>query len=516
MPIIWVKLFEVNGNKYCYDVGTNHIMKISPSLHDVLLKYDYTNKEEVLKDPLLATYGKEEISTTIRRIEEFNKDEGGFIPERRIRLKFPFSQEDYEFLLDNFMSHLILNSTENCNMRCRYCGFGGTYDYRRTHRKVSMSWTVMKKALDFFFSRCGLRENVLKKPLLLGLYGGEVLTEYRRMFKAVEYIKEHYPDIFPGISFSITSNGTLLTRDIIEKLIRYNFVLPISLDGPRYIHDRNRVFKNGSGTYDTIMKNLELIKTMNPDYYKKNVFFLAVVTPPYNHRDVIDFFRVTAKDLESSCSFNMADPFDTTYFDHFNMVEEEKKHRQQANELNQEFIDKKSKGEEDTILMAFLKDRYEDLHHRKIFKLPETTYPNGLCLPGVQKLFVNTDGTFHLCERMNLHFSIGDLDNGFNVGKIFDLIDRYIESTDHCKSCWAVRFCNSCFLSAIRNDVFSRERKQEYCDSFREGLLSRFIVYISILEKNPGAFNKPYPKEENIVEELVKFLNTRKTGAQSA
>lgn len=516
MPKIWVKLFEVRGNKYCYDVGTNHIMKISPSLHDVLLKYDYTNKEEVLKDPLLATYGKAEISKTIRRIEKFNRDEGGFIPERRIRLKFPFSQENYEFLLNNFLSHLILNITESCNMRCRYCGFGGTYEYRRTHRKVSMSWKVMKKALDFFFSRCGLRENVLKKPLLLGLYGGEVLTEYRRMFKAVEYIKEYYPNLFPGISFSITINGTLLTRDIIEKLIHYNFVLPISLDGPRYIHDRNRMFKNGSGTYDTIMRNLELIKSMNPDYYKKNVFFLSVVTPPYNHWDVIDFFRVTAGELQSSCSFNMADPFDTTYFDQFNMEEEEKKHRQQANELNQELIDKRSKGEEDAILMAFLKDRCEDLHHRKIFKLPESTYPNGLCLPGVQKLFVHTDGTFHICERINLHFSIGDVDNGFNVGKIFGLIEKYIETTDHCKNCWAVRFCSSCFLSAIKNDIFSHERKQEYCDSFRESLLSRFIVYISILEKNPEAFNKPYPSEENIVEELVKFLNTRKTAAQVA
>jgi uncharacterized protein len=458
---IWVTLFEFDKKKYCYDVGTNHIMEINSSMYDVLSKYNYSNKKELLKDQhFLNKYGEKEILETIRRVEEFNKNEEGFILERRINLKFPFGQEDYEFLLNNFLSNLILNLTEDCNLRCRYCAFSGSYKYKRPHKKVSMTWEVMKKAMDFFFPRCRLRKNVLKKPILMGFYGGEVFLEHQMVFKAVEYIKDKYPDIFPGVSFSTTTNGTLLTKSIIEKLVKYKFNLPISLDGPKPVQNRNRVFKNGNGTYDTVIKNLELIKNIDPDYYKKNVFFCSVVTPPYNLKERVDFFREIARDLDSSCIVNMADPFDTNYFDQFNMIDEKNKLQEQQNELTWEFIDKKAKGEIDTILDAFIKEKYEDMHYRKIFRIPDTTYPNGLCLPGIKKLFVNTDGKFHLCERGTLHFSFGDVDNGFKVGKMFDLIDQYIESTEHCKHCWAIRFCNACFLSAIKNDVFSRERKQ--------------------------------------------------------
>lgn len=513
MKKIWVKLFDMNEKKYCYDVGTNNIMQITAPLHDVLLRYNYTNREEVEKD-LSSKHSPKNILEAIRRVEEFNKREGGFILERRIHLKFPFNEKEYEYLMKNFLSHLILNITEDCNLRCHYCSFGGSYNYKRIHKKVSMSWLVIKKAVDFFFSRCRLVKSVLKKPIFVGFYGGEPLLEHKKMFKTVEYIKEKYPDIFSEVSFSITSNATLLTRSIIDKLIKYDFNLAISLDGPQEMQDRNRVFINGGGTFDTVMKNIQLIKSIDFEYYKRKVTFCPVTTPPYNLKKMLDFFRVVAKDQEASCSFNPIDPFDTNYFDQFNMVEEKKKHLEQSNELTWEYIEKKSRGEVDTLLSDLLKENYDDLHFRQLYKLPETTYPNGLCLPAIKKLFVDTEGKFHLCEKGNLNFSYGDVDNGFKVKKIFDLIDGYIESTDHCKHCWAIRFCSSCFLSVMKDDVFSRERKKENCERIRNSLLSRFEVYITIMEKNPESFKGSYQKGEDMVEQLVEFMNNRKAKGQ--
>lgn len=510
MSKIWVKLIELDDKKYCYDVGTNHLMDITDSMYDALSIYNYDNKEEVL-DRLAAKYGVEEISDTIGRIIKFNKEEGGFILERRIRLKFPFDKEEYKFVLDNFLSHLVLNITEDCNLRCRYCSFGGHYKYRRTHKKVSMSWEMMQKAIDFFIPRSTLRPQVTDKPLLVGFYGGETLLEYKKMFKAVEYIKETYPDVFPDIRFSITNNATLLNREIIEKLILYDFNLPISLDGPREVHDRNRVFKNGSGTYDTIMKNLELIKSIDFEYYKKNVIFCSVISPPYELKKVIDYFREEAKDLDASCSFNMVEPVYTTYFDQFDMKKENKAFLEQSLELTYEFIEKTIRGENDPTLSDFLKEKYNDLHHRKVFKLPESTYPNGICLPAIKKLFVDTDGRFHLCERSTLKFPYGNLDDGFDVDRIFQYIGQYIESTDHCNKCWAIRLCSSCFLSAVKDDRFSKERKHKDCQQFRGTSYSRLQTYITILERNPDSFKKQFGRGEDMVEELVKYMIKRKS-----
>ena len=515
MNKIWVKLFDMDEKKYCYDVGTNNIMRITPPMYDVLSRYNYTNGEEVLKD-LLSEYPEEDIFEAVRKVEEFNKSEGGFILERRIRLKFPFDEVEYEYLMENFLNHLVLNITEACNLRCHYCSFGGSYKHFRTHNKASMSWPVLRKAVDFFCTRCNLRISELKKPLFVGFYGGEPLMEHRNMFKAVEYIKEKYPEIFPEIKFSITSNGTLLTRKIIEKLIRFDFVLSISLNGPEEIQNRNRVFKGGGGTYNTIMKNIELIKSIDSDYYKKRVLFCATIAPPYNFREMIDFFKGESVNQDNACVFNMVDQYDTTYFDGFDMVEERKKHGEQSLELVREFIEKKIKGEEDRTLSAFLKEKYADVHHRRVFKLPETTYPNGCCLPAIKKLFVDTDGQFHLCEKGSLDFSYGDIDNGINVKKVFNLIDRYIESTDHCKHCWAIRFCNACFLTSMKGDRFSIERKRESCEGIKQRLLNRIKVYISLLERNPDTFNGSYSKGEDMVEELAEFLINRNSSGQKA
>lgn len=510
MSTIWVKLIELDKKKYCYDVGTNHLMEITDSMYDVLQVYNYNNRDDVLEH-LLPKYQEEELLNAIKEIEEFNRKEGGFILERRIRLKFPFDKEEYKYILEHFLSHLVLNITEDCNLRCRYCSFGGHYEYRRSHNKVSMSWDTMKKAIDFFIPRSKLRKHVTDKPLLVGFYGGETLLEFNKMFKAVEYLKETYPDVFPNIRFSITNNATLLTPAIIEKLIEYDFNLPISLDGPEEVHNRNRVFKNGGGTYSTIKKNIELIKHMDYDYYKKNVIFCSVISPPYDLKKVIDYFREEANDLESSCSFNMVDPVHTTYFDQFDMKKENASFKKQSLELTYEFIEKTIKGEKDPILSDFLKEKYNDLHHRRLFKLPDSTYPNGICLPAIKKLFVDTDGQFHLCERGTLKFPYGNLDEGFDVDRIFQYIDQYVETTDHCNTCWAIRMCNACFLTAVEDDRFSKERKQKDCAQFRDTAYSRLQIYLTILERNPQSFKKQFGRGEDMVEELVRYMWKRKS-----
>jgi uncharacterized protein len=202
--------------------------------------------------------------------------------------------------------------------------------------------------------------------------------------------------------------------------------------------------------------------------------------------------------------------YDTHYFDRFDMAEEKEKYLKQSSELNREFITKKSKGERDPVLFDFIKDNFADIHHRKLFKLPETTYPNGCCPPGIKRLFVDTGGKFHLCEKGNLKFSFGDVNNGLNVKKIFALIDQYAESADHCKHCWALRFCNSCFISAVKNDHFSKERKEEDCQATRKYVLNRLQTYIYLVERNPKLFDGKYERGEDMVEELVRYIKNHK------
>jgi len=59
---------------------------------------------------------------------------------------------------------------------------------------------------------------------------------------------------------SIQTNGTLLNDDWLDFVIDYNFNIGISLDGPAKLHDKNRVFTNHNGTFDSVMSKISLLE----------------------------------------------------------------------------------------------------------------------------------------------------------------------------------------------------------------------------------------------------------------
>jgi uncharacterized protein len=502
---IWVKLFGINDKKYCYDVGTNHIMQINDVLYDVLSIYDYSNKQEVLRR-FSSQYPKKDILESFATVEDFNKNKGGFILAKKVRLNFPFNREQYRFLLDNFLGHMVLNITEDCNLRCKYCVYGNTYEYARNHNEATMSWEMIRKAVDFFISKSQLRLKEPDKRIALGFYGGEPLLEHKKIFKTVEYIENTYPEAFTKIDFRLTTNGTAFTEKIVKMLIRYRFKLLISLDGPKDMHDRNRVYKNGSGTYNKVAKGLELIERIDPVYSEKEVSFSTVMTPEYNIPRMIDYFT-REHPIKSSYIFVYASPHDTSYFDEFDMNSEKEKLTRQTQKLLMRYLQNRVKGENDLILSCFLRDESLEIHNRRLFDLPDTTYPNGCCALGVKRFFVDVGGKFHACEKIGEHFNIGDLENGFDTEKIFDLVDKYAESSDHCEHCWAIRFCSACFITSVKNDEFSKERKKTSCDNFRNSLLPRLQTYVYLMEQNPEIFNEPYKRGVDEVVELLEFLD---------
>jgi uncharacterized protein len=87
-----------------------------------------------------------------------------------------------------------------------------------------------------------------------------------------------------GVSFTIQSNGTVMTRRIAEFLKAWNISIGISLDGPENIHDRNRVFRSGRGSWDPIMRTLDTLR-------KTDIAFglLAVIESPDDVEPVYDF-----------------------------------------------------------------------------------------------------------------------------------------------------------------------------------------------------------------------------------
>ena len=150
--------------------------------------------------------------------------------------------------------------TQNCNFRCKYCVYSGAENsYQRVHSNKVMNWNTARKAIDFLWEH-----SIDSKDVNIGFYGGEPLLEFDLIKKAIEYSRKKF--MGKEISFSMTTNGTLLTEEIIRFLSKNKVQLVISLDGAKEINDENRVFKNGSGTYDRVIRKIDLIKQIDSVY----------------------------------------------------------------------------------------------------------------------------------------------------------------------------------------------------------------------------------------------------------
>ena len=144
-----------------------------------------------------------------------------------------------------------LSITEQCNLRCSYCYF------RESHagRCAVMSEEVMEASIRL----------ALKRAIELGdaffnvtFFGGEPLLRMDFIKKTVKFTRvlvkqnEKKLDKSFRLHFSIDTNGTLLTDDIIRYLKREKIRVTISLDGPEKKHDISRLSLDGKGSFRKI------------------------------------------------------------------------------------------------------------------------------------------------------------------------------------------------------------------------------------------------------------------------
>jgi len=161
--------------------------------------------------------------------------------------------------------------THNCNMNCIYCYAHDSYEEEQL-TVISLEKAV--ESVEWFIDEVkrevgkleDIREESEEVKLGFNFFGGEPLLAYPRIKEIVNYIEEKSfsSDFYFMPLYSITTNGTQFTEEILDFLNSRNFSMVVSIDGPPDIHNRNRPFKNGKGTYSKIREGLELLKKFNP------------------------------------------------------------------------------------------------------------------------------------------------------------------------------------------------------------------------------------------------------------
>jgi uncharacterized protein len=485
--------FRTRENDYLYCGRSNQILRINPVMLDIIPLYGRCSLADV-QQRLGGAFAPEDIAHSYSIIDRLAQERGFFQPGGLRHRTFPVSEDRIRTELDQNIQQICLEVTEGCNLRCHYCAYSGGYEHHRQHGARSMSPSVAQAAIDFFFKK----NQECQEHFTLSFYGGEPLTQLSLIRSCIQYAHSLPWRCPKALSFSLTTNGTLLTQDTIRFLVDNQVHVLVSLDGPAQDHDAHRVFANGGGTFSKVMENLQRFNEIAPGYPSLSIN--CVITPTSDVLRLNDFF-VQHQDKFRRMTVGDVTPGHQTFFREY--PGDPDRQREQFGTLYQQYVEAHLQPglpvpeRPDMFLIRPLHEReFLMLHRRSILAQAPTEFDvHSACFPGKRKVFVDVEGKLHICERITHTCSIGDVWTGYSPQAIKQLLDEFVAllNREECLNCWAFRFCPACFESMADNGHLSLERTQAFCTGVRRSLSQTLRTYCAIIEQNPQAFD--YMKE---------------------
>ncbi len=147
--------------------------------------------------------------------------------------------------LEGFTKLHIFVTTLRCNQSCQYCQVT-----RQSESATSFDMTeqVMHKSVDLML-------NNPSPVVTMEFQGGESLLNFELVKEGVLYSKERNVHTGKCIEYVICTNLALLEDSHLDFFKEHNVQISSSLDGPDFIHDRNRPMNRG-GSHATVVKNI--------------------------------------------------------------------------------------------------------------------------------------------------------------------------------------------------------------------------------------------------------------------
>jgi uncharacterized protein len=353
-----------------------------------------------------------------------------------------------------FKAIVVLNL--DCNLACKYC-FEGS-------RKGKFYMT--REMADLFVKF--VRERLLKSPTLakggeggffeeikFTFYGGEPLLSTELILYISEKLKALAEAGGIKYSFSLITNGTLLSPAVVRKLKPFGLTsADITVDGPRNVHDRFRPFKSGKGSFDAIIKNAKNVCDMIDIHVGGNFTKENYIEFPYLLDYLID--NGLSPDRISSVNFNP-------------VIEES------VEFALPEFTGGCLSSNEPWLFDASIFLREVIL--RKGFRT-QKIMPAACIMELDNSLVINYDGSLYKCPGFigRRGFCIGDLRNGVQEYRQSHNLDNW--KNEECLNCSYLPLCfGGCrYMKLLRDgNLDGIDCKKSYLDATLETLICQDI-----------------------------------------
>ena len=176
---------------------------------------------------------------------------------------------------------LIKPASSNCNLRCQYCFYHSIAANRQVDSYGMMNEdtleVVVKNALEYAEHVCSIAFQG-GEPTLAGIDFYRKLIEFEKKYN-VKNVQ---------VNNAIQTNGLVINAEWAEFLSENNFLVGLSLDGPKDIHDLYRVGRNGKGSFLRVMETVNLFNKYNVEY---NILTVVTARAARHINKIYNFFK---------------------------------------------------------------------------------------------------------------------------------------------------------------------------------------------------------------------------------
>ena len=156
-------------------------------------------------------------------------------------------------------SLLIKPTSSDCNLNCEHCFYlekSSLYPETKRHR---MTDRVLEKMISGYMA-------TPQPQYIFGWQGGEPTLMGIDFFRQALSLEEKYGRNGASAGNTLQTNGKLLNDEFAKLFAKYNFLIGVSLDGPKEIHDCYRTTTDGSGSHADAVKGIECLKRNNVEF----------------------------------------------------------------------------------------------------------------------------------------------------------------------------------------------------------------------------------------------------------
>lgn len=451
-----IHYFTTNNDLFAYDVNSTACVKIDRMALSILPEILSGNKKEINKQ-FASIYPKAKLTKCVSECQS--------LLDTKLfgRKPLPYNHE----LQDEILT-VSIHIVHKCNLACEYC-YADSGTFGRPESVMNLETCL--KAIDFVFTH-----SPGKQKINIGFFGGEPLMNIAVIRKGVAYAKALAAKFEKKLSFSMTTNATLLTPDIMEFLSMERFSLIFSIDGPKRIHDRMRHFASNSGSHKTVLSNIKTFRKQFSDGFTVRGTFTRT-TP--NFVDQVLFLNNQG-------------------FKHVS-VEPAQLHPNHPHAIAKDHDILRILAEYDELAKIYLArfDENRPLHFfhfdyilNKLIN-PKPTHTQ--CGAGGGLIAIIPDGRIFPCFEMAVEDEncIGDINSGFVKTKREHFQRMHADCKSKCAGCWLKYFCGGgCHAFNIRFNNDIQIPYEPYCLFAKHRFKLAAWILSEIIDRGDSAVGK--------------------------